>query len=716
MIIGVDGFPVSGPRTGVGRYVAELIKAVAAHERVRVAMEWIGTTADVTDLRVSGAEIRYPSRMLDKAFYARRIGPPLPYDVKIGKVDAMVFTRYVRFPMRQDVPVLSLVYDFSFVHAPETIDEGGAEALQGAVPALIAGSDYVGVISHAMARECLELFPGSREKLVVIEPGASTGLIEADATESLARIRELGLSPGYFLFVGSVEPRKNLLSLIRAISQLPPDVSAARPLVVAGGPGWKNEEVLRAIESLSGRVRHLPPFVSDATLKALYLHAAALVFPSRYEGFGLPILEAMHLGTPVLCSDIPVFREVAADAALYFDHADPDDIASTMTRFIEEQGPLRDAMVSEGRERASSYCWDASARRVVDVLRSGTIPEQAAAPSVPAATVERQQKIPRGSHLRLAIVSTPRSGNTWLRTILAEALDAESIAIHHPHDVPWEELPERSVLQLHWYPEDDLLESLETHGFDVCTLVRHPCAVMLSILQFAKSATETGRWLARRGGTEETLVDATPTSSEFLRYVTSDRAGVLLGVSPAWARMSRGSVVRYEDLVEDPVGSLQELSSRLQIDLGSVAGAVQQASIDQMRRKHPTRAFHFWHGEADAWKGMVPAEVALEIASRHPSAMQVGGYEVNDRELPLPLEAERNWHAATAAKLRDEVTVLRRELDRVQSYAQTLSEQVNTLSRGGSEEARFVADHGLGMRSLEAARRIKRARELLFPH
>lgn len=711
MKIGVDGFPVSGPRTGVGRYVAELVKAAASYAQVRVAMDRTGSDPDVSDLIAKGVDVHYAPWLVDQFFWKLgRAGRWLPYDLKVGCVEAMVFTRYTRFPMRQDVPELSFVYDFAFLHVPETIDQG-PDALLANVPPMIEASDYVGVISKTMARECAEAFPGSGDKIVVLEPGLSTGLVDADVGDPLERIRRLGLRPGYLLFVGSIEPRKNLLPLIEAVNRLVPDTTVGRPLVIAGGPGWRNEEILAAIDNAPDRVRRLSPFVDDATLKALYLQAAALVFPSRYEGFGLPLLEAMQLGTPVACSDIPVFHEVAGSAALYFDPDDPDDIAATLERLIHADEEFRDGMVARGRDRASAYSWERSARRLVKTLAGEEGSGFRSTTNVSPVQKPRTATSASATGVRIAVISTPRSGNTWLRHLLADALHADSRAVHEPGELPWRDLPRRLVLQLHWYPDDELLELLHKNHIRVCTISRHPCDVLVSILRYSQAASETARWLRGEGGDETQLAGATPAGPAFSDYVSSPRARALLGLTPAWTGQPGTRLLRYEDLVADTVGTITSAFGDEAFEAERLSDAVERRTLGRSRRRDALRSYHFWRGEVGLWRRLVPSEIANVVAAVHTEAMEIGEYDVDRTSDLSRVAAERNWYALEAESLRQEMEILREQTERLRDRLQEVESDLAFASKGDSQEVRYVLQHELGLRSLKIARALKLLRD-----
>jgi Sulfotransferase domain len=165
--------------------------------------------------------------------------------------------------------------------------------------------------------------------------------------------------------------------------------------------------------------------------------------------------------------------------------------------------------------------------------------------------------------LRIALVSTPRSGNTWFRRLLATTFMLEDRAVHNPEDLVWHELPERFVLQCHWHKFEPFTSLLEENLFRVVVLSRHPLDVLISILHFAPHNAETARWLEGDGGNEVSIYGAKPRDSAFLEYAAGPRAAALLSVSHEWRQAEGRYSVRYEDVVRDPAGELKRLAAAL---------------------------------------------------------------------------------------------------------------------------------------------------------
>ena len=208
--------------------------------------------------------------------------------------------------------------------------------------------------------------PSVAPKVTVIHQGVSGFFRPSDEADVL-RVREkLGLPERFVLYLGTLEPRKNLPRLIRAFSHIADEVPHS--LVIAGGKGWRVGKAVEIPSSLEDRVL-LTGFVPGADLPALYSAAEVFAYPSLYEGFGLPVVEAMACGTPVLTSSVASLPEVAGDAALLVDPLSEEGMARVLKRLCEDDA-LRESLSSEGLERASLYSWDGCARAVLGVYES----------------------------------------------------------------------------------------------------------------------------------------------------------------------------------------------------------------------------------------------------------------------------------------------------------------------------------------------------------
>lgn len=189
------------------------------------------------------------------------------------------------------------------------------------------------------------------------------------AEETREAALRLKLPKNYIAFVGSVEPRKNILGLLKAYAALKPALRNEVGIVFCGPEGWKNEAVFNFIrdKGLMDRITRLH-YISDEDLSVVYQNAMALVYPSFYEGFGLPPLEALSSGCPVIVSDIPPHREVCGDAALYADPNDPEAIADAIRR-VAEDSALRTRLKDSGLLQARKFSWESAARQTMDAFK-----------------------------------------------------------------------------------------------------------------------------------------------------------------------------------------------------------------------------------------------------------------------------------------------------------------------------------------------------------
>jgi glycosyltransferase involved in cell wall biosynthesis len=226
--------------------------------------------------------------------------------------------------------------------------------------------------SEATRQDLVRYYHIPLAKIAVVYPGRDETLVPVVDPEALALVRaHYDLAEPYLLYVGTLHPRKNLVRLVQAFALLLGSVPPGRvniQLVVAGQKGWLYDEVFAQVRKLglTGRVV-LTGYVPDADLPALLSGALAFVFPSLYEGFGLPVLEAMACGTPVICSNVSSLPEVAGDAALLVDPLDTESLAEAMAKLVTDEG-LRQELVERGLRQMQRFSWRRCARETLDVL------------------------------------------------------------------------------------------------------------------------------------------------------------------------------------------------------------------------------------------------------------------------------------------------------------------------------------------------------------
>jgi glycosyltransferase involved in cell wall biosynthesis len=404
MRIGIDYTSAVRQCAGIGRYTRELVTAllelVSPHQYVIFAAtgglprdRWQG---EIQGLRTvsggsrsaeaavaTGPSSSLPSPTADSQMAIRtvplsddwlarlwhRLRLPIPAEVVTGVLDVLYSPDFALPPTRPACRTLLTVHDLSFVRHPDAFVPPLRRYLERVVPRSIERADMVLADSVHTCSDLVELFAVPPERVRVIYPGVDTRFRPQPERGEGARLREryaIG-DRAYVLSVGTLQPRKNYVRLIQAFARLQASKEADIQLLIAGGRGWLCEDVLAEAEQHDS-VRLLG-FVEDRDLPALYRGAALFAFLSLYEGFGLPVLEAMACGVPVVCSRTSSLPEVAGDAALLVDPLDVDGLEEALTQALEDD-ELRRGMVERGIVQAAQYDWARSAAQLLGVIES----------------------------------------------------------------------------------------------------------------------------------------------------------------------------------------------------------------------------------------------------------------------------------------------------------------------------------------------------------
>lgn len=244
--------------------------------------------------------------------------------------------------------------------------------------------------------------------------------------------------------------------------------------------------------------------------------------------------------------------------------------------------------------------------------------------------------------LRIAVVSTPRAGNTWVRHLLGTAYQVPHFARHSMADADWAALPSEVVLQIHWRREPAFVARLAEHGFRVVTVARHPLDVLISILHFCVYESESEHWLLGAGGTEAEIYATMPRSRAFIEYARGPRAAELLAVTPEWWGQPDVVGLRYEDCVSNTDVELRKIEMAFgPFRAESREAVIEKCSLGQLRKEAINN--HFWKGSPGLWKLLLPESEAKEIASTMANAMAPFDYVCDPNPNLSELEADCNW-------------------------------------------------------------------------
>ena len=372
--IGIDFTSASRERAGIGRYARELIRALARVDRNNEYVLFVPHDAHDDLLRFDWSPnfkiVRAPinERYLAAMWHRARV--PLVVEAFIGKVDVFYSPDFLLPPTLAKRKLVT-IHDLSYVRVPECFPVPLLRYLNSAVPRAVQRADVILADAASTQRDVADVYHVPLEKIKVLYSGVDSRFHPKVSEASQARVRELMHGKPYLLSVSTIQPRKNYARLIEAFAKIA-NLQSLIPnlqLVIAGGRGWMFEEVFQTVEHLGLQERVIfPSFFSDEDLPALYAGATLFVYPSLYEGFGLPIAEAMSCGVPIVSSNASSLPEVGGDAVIYFDPRNVDAMADAMQRVLSDES-LRKDLRARGIEQAKRFSWDKAARKLLEHLK-----------------------------------------------------------------------------------------------------------------------------------------------------------------------------------------------------------------------------------------------------------------------------------------------------------------------------------------------------------
>lgn len=368
MRIGIDYTAAAWQGAGIGRYTRELVRhAVAMRSGFEYvlfyaagglppASPYVRDLEELTETYANVQAVPIPLTPRQLTILWQRVRLPLPVEQFTGGLDVLHAPDFVLPPTR--ARTLLTVHDLTFLIHPEAAEPKLQRYLARVLPRSLRRADLVLVDSRATRDDLMRLQGVPAERIAVVYPGVSSAFRRLPPTEVQAVRERLQLPATFLLFVGTLEPRKNLPRLLEALALLPD----APPLVIAGRKGWLYDAVFDAAErwQVQQRVQFLD-YVADADLPALYNMAQVFVYPSLYEGFGLPVAEALACGTPVVTTAAGSLPEVTGDAAIIADPYSPAGIAAAIQQAQHQAPRLRHA----GPLQARRFPWEQAARALL---------------------------------------------------------------------------------------------------------------------------------------------------------------------------------------------------------------------------------------------------------------------------------------------------------------------------------------------------------------
>src|SRR3989344_2505697 len=371
MLIGIDGNEANvEKKVGIGEYSFELLKQFSIFnfqfsiKSKNINFQIYLKNEPLPDLPKQNKSWKYKIVQPKKLW--TQFALPLNLYLTRPRPDVF-FTPSHYAPRFSPVPTVVSIMDLSYIHFPEMFKRPDLYQLRNWTAYSVRNAKKVLTISQASKDDIIKEYGVPEDKVIVTYPGVKLKTQNSKFKDTMQNSKltdKYGVKGGYILFVGTIQPRKNIARLIEAFSKIKNEIQ----LVIVGKKGWLYEEILETPKKLeiADRVKFLD-FVTDEDLPIFYKNAMCFVLPSLYEGFGLPVLEAMQYGCPVITSNVSSLPEAGGDAALYVDPLNVDDIASKIKMIIEKP-QLRKELIKKGYEQVKKFSWEKTAKETLSVL------------------------------------------------------------------------------------------------------------------------------------------------------------------------------------------------------------------------------------------------------------------------------------------------------------------------------------------------------------
>lgn len=360
MHIAIDAHSVGAQLAGNETYAVNLIEALAEIDQNNHYTIYVTKRAAVDRFTK-----RWPNFVVRRTLpHTPLVRIPITLSAELRKNPVDVLHVQYTAPPRSPCPVVVTIHDLSFEHLPETFNRRSRAQLRLTVRRTARNAAQILTLSQFSRRDIIQTYNIDSERVSVTPAAAPPHFAPVEDETELRRIRgTYRIERDYILALGSIQPRKNLVRLIKAYSSLSQDRALGNlpQLVLAGKTGWLEQETLRSVKtSNSPKDIRLIGYVPDADLPALYSGALCLAYPSYFEGFGLPVIEAMRCGTPVIAADRTSLPELVGDAGLLVDPFDEAKIAAALIRLIDRPGERAD-LRARGLKRAQVFTWKRTA-------------------------------------------------------------------------------------------------------------------------------------------------------------------------------------------------------------------------------------------------------------------------------------------------------------------------------------------------------------------
>lgn len=378
----VDAAPlVEKHISGVGHSILFLTEALVGHPGFLEQYEVVLVLPRRTKERAQKLPFAHLCTMRELPFKTRIMNGLIKYHL-LPRMDLLLgtgiyyFGNFRNWPLGKKSYSYTTIHDICFALHPEFVQARNQRMLIKKVPLFIKQADVITTVSETSRHEIIDYYGLPAKKVVSIYNGVDLGAYKGVTSRDIKSAqKKYGITRPYLLFVGNIEPRKNLSRLVQAFASLPTNIRDKYSLVLIGGDGWLNESIyddIKAAQKRGADILKPGTYVSDAEVRALMSGAVGLVHPALHEGFGMPPIEAAAAGIPVAVSDIPVLREVMKDAAVYFNPLDISDIRETLQNVLTHK-KLQEELSAKAKKLSQEYTWANAATAFYEQLQKNQL-------------------------------------------------------------------------------------------------------------------------------------------------------------------------------------------------------------------------------------------------------------------------------------------------------------------------------------------------------
>ena len=374
--IGIEGAPIFGQPTGVGQYARRLTEAASRGGdgfKLDIIRFWLPFNKFRPPLspnsRLAYRLIKWFPPAVYFQFFKRLSWAP-PYDwFSLRHYDAIIFFNFVAYPVSRKTKSIVVIHDLSYINHKQYVSPKNQRFLEKFVPKSIDLADKIIAVSENTKIELAEHYHVPLDDIAVINPAVDHKIFKPSTETEVKRVlNEFNITKPYILSVATQEPRKNLIGVLNAFEMLPEDLKMKYSLVLTGGKGWLDDTLQTRFDEISKKYSVIRTgYVADEKLPALYSGADLFVYPSFYEGFGIPPLEAMACGVPVITSNNSSLPEVVDNAAIKIVAEDLSALSGQISKVLTDP-KLAKGLRQKGLAQAAKFSWDKSAQKLLHIL------------------------------------------------------------------------------------------------------------------------------------------------------------------------------------------------------------------------------------------------------------------------------------------------------------------------------------------------------------